>query len=309
MQTRVADTTADVAAVDTARPEGGPALPPRVSWGAVFAGAIVAIAVGAALNVLGVAVGATTVDPQTPGGTPSASTFGIYGGVWLLVANLIGLATGGYVAARLSGTADDTDGVLHGLAVWALGFVVTAAVLGNVVAGTASATLGGVSSAVSGLARGAGGAVQAAAGAASDTRIDPQALVERARAALQTGGDPARMTTEQRAAETGQILTRRMTQGEFSEADRNRLAALVAAETNIPQEEARQRVQQVEDQARQATQEVERRALQVAEAAATGTAVAAYWFFAAMLLGAVASVLGARVGTRTAMRVAARRYA
>ena len=42
MQTPV--TTADTMA-GTAVPEGAPALPPRVSWGAVFAGGIVAIAV------------------------------------------------------------------------------------------------------------------------------------------------------------------------------------------------------------------------------------------------------------------------
>ena len=53
------------------------------------------------------------------GSTPGASSFGIGAGIWLLVANLIGLAVGGYVAARLSGTADSTDSVLHGLSVWA----------------------------------------------------------------------------------------------------------------------------------------------------------------------------------------------
>jgi hypothetical protein len=107
----------------TTMTEVAPANRPRISWGAVFAGGVVAIAVGAMLNVLGAAVGASTIDPATPGATPSASSLGIAGGIWFLVANLIGLAVGGYVAARLSGTSDDTDGVLHGLSVWAVGFI------------------------------------------------------------------------------------------------------------------------------------------------------------------------------------------
>jgi hypothetical protein len=132
MQTRVSDPVASAPL-----PEGAPALPPRISWGAVIAGGLVAVAVGAMLNVLGVAVGASTIDPADPSGTPDPSTIGVAGGIWLLVSNLIGLAAGGYVAARLSGTSDGTDGMLHGLSVWAVAFLVSAVLLGSVVAGTA----------------------------------------------------------------------------------------------------------------------------------------------------------------------------
>jgi hypothetical protein len=45
MQTRVA--TAAQAGYSSAAPEGAPALPPRISWGAVLAGGLVAVAVGA----------------------------------------------------------------------------------------------------------------------------------------------------------------------------------------------------------------------------------------------------------------------
>src|SRR3954454_11669936 len=178
-----------------ALPEGAPALPPRISWGAVFAGGVVAVAVGTMLNILGVAIGASTVD-ATAGSTPGASSFGIGAGIWLLVATLIGLAVGGYVAARLSGTADSTDSVLHGLSVWAIGFLLSAVLLGNVIAGTASTTVQGASSLLGGIAQGAGNAAAAAAGPAAQTaqQVDPKQLVERAQTALRTGGDPARMS-------------------------------------------------------------------------------------------------------------------
>ena len=294
--------TADTVAGTTAAygaPEGAPSLPPRISWGAVIAGAVVAVIVGLMLNVLGIAVGASAVD-ATSGDTPSATTFGVVSGVWLLVANLIGLAVGGYVAARFSGTADDTDGILHGLSVWGIGYLISAVLLGNIIAGTANTAYQGASSILGGVASGAGQAASAASGPASQAvqGINPQQLIDRARTALQTGGDPARMTSEQRNAEIGQLVTRRVTSGSLSQQDQQRLTQLVAAEYNIPPDEAQRRIQQVEQQATQTAQEAERRAREAANAAATASATAAYWAFAAMLLGAVAAVLGARVGTR-----------
>jgi hypothetical protein len=282
-----------------AAPEGAPSLPPRISWGAVIAGAVVAVIVGLMLNVLGVAVGASAVD-ATSGDTPSGTTFSVVAGIWLLVANLIGLAVGGYVAARFSGTADDTDGVLHGLSVWGIGYLLSAVLLGNIIAGTASTAVQGASSILGGVAQGAGQAASAASGPAAQAaqQINPQQLIERARTALQTGGDPARMTSEQRNAEIGTLVTRRVTDGNLPQQSRERLNQLVAAEYNISPDEAQRRIAQVEQQAVNTTQEAERRAREAANAAATASATAAYYAFGAMLLGAVAAVLGARVGTR-----------
>ena len=122
-------------------PEGAPALPPRVSWGAILAGSVIAVMVGLMLNILGVAVGVTAID-AVEGDTPSASTFGIGAGIWLLVSNLIGIAVGAYAAARLSGTADRTDATLHGVGVWAIGSLLSAVLVGNLAAGAASAAHG-----------------------------------------------------------------------------------------------------------------------------------------------------------------------
>jgi hypothetical protein len=302
MQTRTtASDTGGAARTTVAVPEGAPALPPRISWGAVIAGALVAVAVGMMLNILGAAIGANAVD-ATQGDTPSGQTFGIVGGIWLLVANLIGLAVGGYMAARLSGTADETDSVLHGLSVWAVGFLVSAVLLGNIIAGTAATAVQGASSIVGGVAQGAGQAVQAAAGPVAQ-QVDPRQLLERAQSALRSGGDPAAMTSEARNAEIASLLGRRVTDRELPAPERERLTALIAAEYNIPQQEAQQRLQRVEQQATQTLQQAEQRARQAADAAATGAAVAAYWAFAALLLGAIAAVLGARAGTRARVAV------
>ena len=279
-------------AVATAAPEGGPALPPRTSWGAIIAGSIIALAVGLMLNTLGVAVGASAVDAVS-GDTPSATGFGIVAGIWLVVSNLAGLAVGGYVAARLSGTADGTDAVLHGIGVWAVAFLVSAMLLGNLVGGAASMMSGAVSGIAGGAARGAGSAVSAVAGQAN-----PQAILDRAKTALTGPSDPARMTSEQRGAEITGLIGRRVANGSLADDERQRLNALVAADTGIPQQEAARRVQSYEADAQRTAMEAGQRARRTADAAASGAAKAGYLLFAALLLGAAAAAFGARAGAR-----------
>jgi hypothetical protein len=219
-------------------------------------------------------------------------------GGWLLVSNLIGLAVGGYVAARLSGTADKTDSALHGLSVWGIGYLLSVVLLGNIIAGTAATAVQGASSMLGGLAQGAGQAASAAAGPVTE-QVNPEQVVERAQAALRAGGDPAAMTSDQRNAEIARIMTRgATTEGPMPQADRDRLIQLVSIEYEIPPEEAERRLQEVETQATQAAQRAEQQAREAADAAAAGGAIAAYWAFAALLLGAVAAVIGARMGTR-----------
>ncbi|MFC3029983.1 MULTISPECIES: hypothetical protein [Roseomonadaceae] len=275
-------------------------VPSRVSWGAILAGGLVAVAVGAMFNILGVAIGASTIDPLVVGETPEAGSFGVAGAIWLLVANLLGLACGGYVAARLSGTADDTDGVLHGLSVWAIAFLVSAVLLGNVVSGAARG--------VGGLMQGATEAVTSAAVDAVPEISDPEALVERLQASLQGGGDPANLTEDQRRAEMARLIGERARAGNFPPAARERLAALAAAEFEITAEEANQRITALEAEATRVAQAAETEARQAADAAARAASIGAFWLFATLLLGAAASVLGAKAGTRKTLLLA-RRYA
>lgn len=302
MQTRTYDEI-DPRADRRALPEGGPALSRRASWGAILIGALVAVTVGLMLNTLGAALGSGAVDPAEPGQTPSAQTLGVSAGIWLLAANLIALGVGGYLAARLSGLADRTDSVLHGLAVWAVAYLLAAVLLGNVIGGTVSTAFQGVSSVAGGAVQGAGQAVSAVAGPAAQNgaaALDPQALVERARNALgAAGSDPAAMTSEQRNAEIARLLARRVTDGEaLPPPERDRLRALVAAEYGIAPEEAERRLAQAEQQATEALETAERQARQAAEGATEAASLAAYLAFGSMLLGALAAMIGARIGTR-----------
>jgi hypothetical protein len=276
----------------------------RISWGAIFAGAVVALAIGLMLNVLGTAIGATLVDAAARD-TPDASSFGIGAGIWLLVSNLIGLGLGGYVAARLSGTASNTDATLHGMAMWAASFLISAVLLGNLVAGVASTAASGVSGAIGGIARGAGSVASAAGEQVADRtstgtiQSATQQIIDRAQNALAgTGNPPASMNSDQRKAEMATLMGRRVTDGNLSGGDRERLTALVAAEYNISPQEAQQRLTQAEQQAQQALQQAEQKAREAADATAKGASVASFSIFLTMLLGLIVAVIGARRGTR-----------
>lgn len=96
----------------------------RVSWGAIFAGAFVAIAVQTLLTLLGAGIGMIVVGNQSPGQGPGTGMT-IAAGVWWLISGIISLFCGGLVAGRLSGVALPMEGMLHGLAVWALTTVIS----------------------------------------------------------------------------------------------------------------------------------------------------------------------------------------
>ncbi len=93
-------------------------LTPRVSWGAIIAGSVIGLAILFLLSLLGIGIGSAVIDPAQDANPLSG--VGIGSGVFVIVAQLIALAAGGYIAARLAGVAQGMSSALHGAAVWAL---------------------------------------------------------------------------------------------------------------------------------------------------------------------------------------------
>ncbi len=116
---------------------------PLVDWGAVIAGTLVAIAIGFALNILGVAVRGDGAEPVAGDIAKQAPTWTIWGGLYVIFANLVALQIGAFVAVRAARWPDHHSGMLQGLIVWALAFTVAGAALGlgvgAVLSGDASA--------------------------------------------------------------------------------------------------------------------------------------------------------------------------
>jgi len=268
---------------------GGSSTPSHVSWGAIIAGAVVAVAVGAMLNLLGLATASSLVETVSRE-TPTAQSMAVGSGIWLAVTTALGILIGALVAARLAGSWDTMDAALHGLAVWAVSMILAMTLVG-------SAVSGGLAAGARGLGNLAGGAVSAAGAGAS--ALDPEQALERLTGRLFGQADAAQTPREQAVAEATEIFARRLRDGSWSGQDRQRLEALVANVAGIPQQEAAQRIQQAEAAVQSAISQAEATARQAADAAAKSTAVAAFWAFAAMLLGIGAAVLGARMGMGT----------
>jgi len=89
-----------------------------IDWPCIIAGAIVAIAVGFVLNVLGLAIGASAFNPFEI--NRQDETISIGGGLYAIFAQLVALQIGAYVGSRSSRHPDHFGGALTGFMVWAL---------------------------------------------------------------------------------------------------------------------------------------------------------------------------------------------
>jgi hypothetical protein len=127
-----------------------------VSWPAIFAGAVIAIAVSLILLTLGSGFGAAAASPW-PGVGPTATTFTIAAGLWLIITQWISAGVGGYLTGRLRvrwvGT--HTHEVFfrdtaHGFLAWAVATVAIAALAALAASATAGAGVHAAAAVVSG---------------------------------------------------------------------------------------------------------------------------------------------------------------
>jgi len=88
-----------------------------VRWSAVFAGAVAAVSTWMLLELLGLGLALLVLDADDIDGVRS---FAIGTTIWSLLAPLIALVVGGYLAGRLASHYDRLVAGLHGALVWAL---------------------------------------------------------------------------------------------------------------------------------------------------------------------------------------------
>ena len=261
----------------------------QVSWGAIAAGIATALVAQLILNMIGIGIGASTLDPIA-GDNPAAGTFSIGAGIWWALSGIIAAFAGGYVASRLSGRPKPSTGGWHGLTAWAattlLVFYLLSTAVGSLVGGAFST----VSGAIGGLGRTAGTAVQSAAPALANS-ADPFSAIERT-VRGSTGTDPAALRDEAVSA------VRDLVTGDASRANdaRERAAQALARSQNLPVEEARTRVASYEKQYRDTVDAAKRGAVQAADTAAKAVSRGALLGSLALLLGALASWFGGRLG-------------
>ncbi len=89
----------------------------RISWGSVFAGVVTVLAISILISILTTSISLFMFDPLSDEPT---SGIGTTVGIWTVVALIISLITGGFVAGKLAGA----DGMIHGFLVWATTMIV-----------------------------------------------------------------------------------------------------------------------------------------------------------------------------------------
>src|SRR5450432_1933407 len=108
---------------------------PEFSWRAVFAGALVAVAVTFFLLSLGSGVGLSLISaPEATANTAKNAL--TLGAIYFFVAQAFGLVVGGYLAGRLMGPVLESEdeelfhSTTHGLVVWAVSVAATVTMVG-----------------------------------------------------------------------------------------------------------------------------------------------------------------------------------
>jgi len=267
----------------------------KVTWGAVFAGVVVMLVTQLILNLLGIGIGAASLDPAA-GETPSASTFSIGAGVWFVLAGILASLAGGYAAGRLAGKPKESTAAWHGLTAWALTTLVIFYLLTTTVGGILGGAYRTVTSALGNVTQAVGSTAQTAAQVAAPnmSRVaDPFSSIEQQIRGATGGNDPAALRDAAVAA-----VRAALTGNEQQAADaRNRAADAIARAQNIPVDQARTQVQQYEQQYRQAADQARQQATEAADAASTAVSTGALLAALGLILGAVAAWFGGRMGT------------
>ena len=135
-----------------------PVLPVRnrVQWGPIVAGVLTAIVAFLLLTILGIALGASVLDPAN-----SAGEIGTWAAVWGAITAIVAFLIGGWIAARAAVVEGTFAGLLNGLCVGIAGLLLiiwlTASGLGNLF-GTIGSTVGSVLNVAASVAPAAGDA-------------------------------------------------------------------------------------------------------------------------------------------------------
>jgi hypothetical protein len=271
-----------------------PLLLHRVSWGAIFAGAVIALVVQMILNMAGLGIGMATLDP-TGNDTPSLAGLSTGAGLWWVGSGIVASLIGGFLAGRLSGKPSAGISGYHGLISWAVTTLVIVYLLTSAAGSLVGGAFGGLSNVIGGAGSAIGGAAQTAAqtAAPSLTKLtNPLDGIENQVRRTSGGQDPAALR------DTAAQAVRAYLSGDAAEqaqAEARATDALAKAQ-GISPEEAKTQVQTYRKQYEQAAAEAKQKAIAAAETTRKAAAQGSLYAALALVLGALAAFLGGRFG-------------
>lgn len=261
----------------------------HTAWGAVFAGALVALMTTLLLNLLLAGVGLVNFDPASS--SEPLAGFGSTSVIGLIVINLISLFLGGFVAARLDGSARRGTAALHGILTWSVLTIGTILLLTTAVGRIVGGVAGLVGNTFSSVTQGISSVAPEAAQTAQNQGLTVDNVQDRINQFLtdagvqnpeQTGQELVQLVTQR--VQSGQSLTSPQAQQEFTD--------FLAQNSELSEQEIDQQVQEFTQQAQQTTEQ----AVETAEQASGIAGQTALYLFGALIIGAVVAALGAVTG-------------
>lgn len=291
----------------------------HIKWGAVFAGLVVGMAAQMTFTLLGIAIGAWSVDFHEAAPTEGIPTGGaIYTGVTLLISAFIG----GFVTARMAGSYLRADGLFHGAVVWGLTGVLSAYLATTAMASLVGGIFSMFGSALQAMGQGAAATASAAVQHAPPDRNMLRNLRAEIESALQATEKPelqpgeiskdvGRIAEEAKGAGSAAGITDaalREVQGKLDALDREAAVNLLVNKFGLSQE----RATQIADSAVAAmgsakgrAQSVQERSIQAANATVENIGSAAWWLFVFAVVTLGMSMAGGALGVSASPMVEA----
>jgi hypothetical protein len=287
---------------------------PRIKWPAVWAGLVVGMSAQLVLALLGLAIGAWSIDlqdAQPAGGVPLGA------GLWTGLSLLLSAFIGGYVTARLSGNFVRSDGMYHGAVVWGVTWLVFAWLTTTAM----SFMLGGVFSALGSALQTTGQGLTSAASAAL-TKLDPKSTLSISPAALRQQIESTLQATGKRDLQPEEMnksadkVTNQAKEGQslgyvtdsalaelqqkLTALDRDAAVNVLVQKAGMSEAQAQQVVQStigILAPLKDRLQDVKGQSMEIGNATLTRVGAAAGWLFLLGLLSFAVSVGGGAVGT------------
>jgi hypothetical protein len=265
-----------------------------VSWAAIFAGAVAALAITTILLVLGAGLGLAVMSPWHGAGA-AASTVGVWAVIWLVIVQWISSGIGGFLAGRLrtKWIRLHTHEVFfrdtaHGFLAWAVASIAGTLLLATI----ATSGIGGIVKATANVGAAATSAAGHAAtrqGAGSGGGSDAYFVDTMFRSTGTESGDKGAAR-----GEATRILAESAHQGKvtLSSDDKTYLTNLVAARAGISASDAGKRVDAAVNQLNAAAQKVRVAADHARKRTAQLSIILALSMLVGAFIGCIAGALG-----------------
>lgn len=283
----------------------------RLSWPAIFAGIVAALALQVLFMMLGAGLGFAIYTPLTdenPIANLGAGAIIVQG-----ISAVFSLWFGGWVAGRFAPVAQRSLGWLHGFIVWC-----AATVAGVLVVSTGAGwALGDLSKVVGGGLSMAGKPAAAAIGGAGDLAKDALkksddtvgSFVNEAVSSRRSGANEASAIRAKREIGLAAARLFNPAQADRMDANRSALVATIAANSSLSEAEANRLVgewtttyESLKAELADMRDQAEAKARKAADEASTALAIFSLGAFVAFALGAVAASCGGCHGAKVALK-------